>query len=139
MERVQGLGGVFWRSDDPNRLAEWYRTRLGVEGEPSGQGTLPWRQEAGPTVFAPFKRATTYFSGERQQVMFNFRVRDLDAMVAQLRSLGEEVTMDPEPYPYGRFARVHDPEGAAVEIWEPQDPAVAGPSEPPRPRAGEPG
>lgn len=118
MEKVTGLGGVFWRSDDPERLAEWYRTRLGVEGPPSDAGPLPWRQEAGPTVFAPFKRDTTYFASERQQVMFNFRVRDLDALVAQLRGLGEEVTPDPEAYPYGRFARLHDPEGNAVELWE---------------------
>lgn len=123
MERVEGLGGVFWRSDDPDGLAEWYRTRLGVEGVPSDYETPPWHQEAGPTVFAPFKRATTYFAGEHQQVMFNFRVRDLDAMVAQLRSLGEDVTVDPEAYPNGRFARVHDPEGSAVELWEPRDPS----------------
>lgn len=122
MERVQGLGGVFWRSDDPERLGDWYRTRLGVEGAPSDYGTLPWQQEAGPTVFAPFERATTYFASERQQVMFNFRVRDLDAMAAQLRDLGEEVTMDPETYPNGRFARLHDPEGNAAELWEPQSP-----------------
>ena len=117
-ERVLGLGGVFWRSDDPAALKDWYRTRLGVEGE----GDLPWAQEAGPTVFEPFKRGTTYFASDRQQVMFNFRVGDLDAMVAQLRAFGEEVTPDPEPYPYGRFARVLDPEGNAVELWEPAAP-----------------
>lgn len=122
-ERVQGLGGVFWRSDDPGRLKDWYRTRLGVEGE----GDLPWIQEAGHTVFEPFKRDTTYFASDRQQVMFNFRVRDLDAMAAQLRSLGEEVTVDPEPTPYGRFARVHDPEGHAVELWEPAGPGTEAP------------
>src|SRR4028119_1229354 len=105
MERVLGLGGVFWRADDPARLKDWYRTRLGVEGE----GELPWVQQAGHTVFEPFARDTTYFASERQQVMFNFRVRDLDAVVAQLRGLGEVVTLDPETYPNGRFARVHDP------------------------------
>lgn len=114
MEKVTGLGGVFWRSDDPARLGEWYRSRLGVEGE----GDLPWTQDAGPTVFEPFPRATDYFAGERQQVMFNFRVRDLAAMVAQLRALGEEVTGE-QSFPYGRFARLHDPEGNAVELWEP--------------------
>lgn len=129
MERVLGLGGVFWRSDDPERLAEWYRTRLGIEGPPSEGGERPWEQAAGPTVFAPFKRDTGYFASERQQVMFNFRVRDLEALAAQLRSLGEEVTMDPEPYSYGRFARLHDPEGNAVELWEPAEPGAgaAGP------------
>ena len=120
MERVLGLGGVFWRSDDPKALSEWYRTRLGVEGREGPQGPEPWTQEAGHTVFEPFRRDTDYFASERQAVMFNFRVRDLDALVAQLRALGEEVKVDPEPYHYGRFARVHDPEGNAVELWQPQ-------------------
>ena len=121
MERVLGLGGVFWRSDDPGRLAGWYRTRLGIGGAEGPSGPEPWRQEAGPTVFEPFRRDTTYFASDRQAVMFNFRVRDLAALVAQLRSLGEEVQEDPEPHPYGRFARLHDPEGNAVELWEPAD------------------
>ena len=119
MERVLGLGGVFWRSDDPDRLAEWYKSRLGVEGAPAEYGSLAWRQSGGVTVFAPFKRDTGYFASERQQVMFNFRVRDLDALVAQLRGQGEEVAVDLEVYPNGRFARLHDPEGNAVELWEP--------------------
>lgn len=123
MERVLGLGGVFWRSDDPARLKEWYRTRLGVDGE----GDLPWTQGAGMTVFEPFPRATDYFASERQQVMFNFRVRDMDAMVAQLRALGEEVTGE-QSFPYGRFARLHDPEGHAVELWEPQAPEAGAPA-----------
>jgi glyoxylase I family protein len=119
-ERVLGLGGAFWRADDPDRLAAWYASRLGVDYVPTDYGTEPWRQEAGPTIFAPFRRDTGYFASDRQQVMFNFRVRDLDAMVAQLRALGEEVTELPEEDPNGRFARVHDPEGNAVELWEPQ-------------------
>ena len=125
MEKVADLGGVFWRSDDPDRLADWYSTRLGVEGVPTAYGMETWRQEAGPTVLAPFKRDTTYFASERQQVMLNFRVRDLDAMVAQLRAQGEEVAIDPEAYPNGRFARLHDPEGNAVELWEPQGPEAS--------------
>lgn len=125
MEKVIGLGGVFWRSDNPDELAEWYLSRLGVEGARSNSGALPWRQEGGLTVFAPFKRDTDYFASERQQVMFNFRVRDMDAMAAQLRAMGEEVTVDPEAYPHGRFARLHDPEGNAVELWEPPSAGTA--------------
>ncbi len=109
VEKVTGLGGVFWRADNPEQLAEWYRNRLGVEGAPSDDSNAPWHQEAGFTVFAPFKRDTTYFANEQQQVMFNFRVRDLDVMVAQLRAVGEQVTTDPESYPHGRFARLYDP------------------------------
>ena len=93
--------------------------RVSTGASPQGPGPDTWRQEAGPTAFAPFKGDTTYFASARQQVMFNFRVRDLDAMIAQLRALGEEVTADPEPGPFGRFARLHDPEGNAVELWEP--------------------
>ena len=118
-EKVLGLGGVFWRSEDPARLKEWYRTRLGV-----ADGDAPWTQEAGMTVFEPFPATTDYFASPRQQVMFNFRVRDMDAMVAQLRRLGEEVTGE-QSFPYGRFARVHDPEGNAVELWEPAPEAPA--------------
>jgi glyoxylase I family protein len=119
MERVTGIGGVFIRARDPQALDAWYRSRLGVNEE-GGEWPV-WRQRGGPTVFAGFKEGTTYFA-EPQQVMLNFRVRDLDALVAQLRALGEEVTVDPETYPNGRFARVHDPEGNAVELWEPQGP-----------------
>ncbi len=119
MEKVTGIGGVFVRSQSPRALADWYRSRLGIPDGLSEAETEVWRQEAGPTLLALFEAGTTYFAPP-QQVMLNFRVRDLDAMVAQLRTLGEEVTVLAEPQPNGRFARLHDPEGNAVELWEPQ-------------------
>ena len=121
MERVTGIGGVFVRSADPAALAEWYRSRLGIDGVPTDHGMEPWRQEGGPTVFAPFAAESDYFPAA-QQVMLNLRVRDLAAMAAQLRALGEEVTGDLDATPYGRFARVHDPEGRAIELWQPANP-----------------
>ncbi|MGV3651907.1 MAG: VOC family protein [Devosia sp.] len=118
MEKVLGIGGFFWRARDPEALALWYQQHLGVDGVPSDYDTLPWQQEAGTTVFAPFKHDTTYFDRPEQQFMVNFRVRDLDAMIAQLQAAGIAVKADPEIYPNGRFARLHDPEGNPIELWQ---------------------
>ena len=86
---------------------------------PVSEDALPWRQESGPTAFAPFPEATTYF-GAKQMWMINFRVRDLYAIAAQLRSAGIAVEIDPQTQPNGRFARLHDPEGNPIELREPQ-------------------
>ncbi|HRF97430.1 MAG TPA: VOC family protein, partial [Aggregatilineales bacterium] len=83
---------------------------------------IPWQQQAGITIFAPFEESTDYFGRATQQWMINFRVQNLDAMVAQLRANGNTVTVDETTYPNGRFARVHDPEGNPIELWEPMEP-----------------
>lgn len=119
MEKALGIGGLFFKAKDPEALARWYADNLGVDLVPSDYDTPPWKQQAGDTVFAPFSADTDYFGRAEQQWMVNFRVRDLDAMAAQLRANGIEVTLDPETYPNGRFARIHDPEGNPVELWEP--------------------
>jgi predicted enzyme related to lactoylglutathione lyase len=119
MERVSGIGGLFFRSKNPETLARWYQDYLGINLVPEDYGQEPWSQEAGPTVFAPFAHDTDYFGATTQQWMVNFRVRDLDAMVEQLRAAKIEVTVDPEQYPNGRFARLHDPEGNPLELWQP--------------------
>src|SRR4051794_31694740 len=116
MERVLGIGGVFFRSKNPAALAEWYRTHLGIDLLPQNYKTQPWQQLAGPTAFAPFAQDSDYFSRPEQQWMLNFRVRNLDAMVAQLRGANITVTVDPESYPNGRFARTHDLDGNPVEL-----------------------
>ncbi|MEM8954492.1 MAG: VOC family protein [Verrucomicrobiota bacterium] len=118
MERVTGIGGLFFRAVDPEALGKWYRDHLGVDLVPTSYEEGPWEQEAGPTVFAPFPADTEYFGKAEQSWMINFRVRDLDAMVLQLREAGIEVKVDEETHPNGRFARVHDPEGNPVELWE---------------------
>lgn len=120
MERVSGIGGLFFRARDPLALKQWYRDHLGVILTPSDYTEQPWQQEAGPTVFEPFPEKTEYFGSPKNAWMVNFRVSNLDAMVSQLRSAGIEVAVDPEAYPNGRFARVYDPEGNAVELWEPK-------------------
>jgi glyoxylase I family protein len=120
MQRVTGIGGVFFRSKDPAVLGQWYKDHLGIDLVPTDYGQNSWSQEAGPTVFAPFPQDTDYFGHAEKQWMINFRVLDLDAMVEQLKAAKIEVSVDPEAYPNGRFARVHDPEGNPIELWEPK-------------------
>ena len=111
-----GIGGLFFRARDPEALQAWYRIHLGV-GE---EGAWEWRQAAGPTVFMPFPADTDHFPADRQW-MLNFRVTEMDALLASLRAAGIEVTTNPDwdTAETGRFARVHDPEGNPVELWEP--------------------
>jgi predicted enzyme related to lactoylglutathione lyase len=116
MERVLGIGGCFLRARDPETLSAWYRDCLGLDADENGL----WRQATGPTVFATFESRTDYFGSRAQQTMLSFRVRNLDAMLAQLRSRGADVadeTQDMEGV--GRFGWVTDPEGSRVELWQP--------------------
>ena len=115
METVTGIGGVFFRANDPEALTRWYATHLGVVGE----NGLPWQQKAGYTVFTPFPANSDYFTADRQW-MINFRVSDLDAMIAQLKAADLAVETRAEwDGAAGRFARIHDPEGNPIELWEP--------------------
>lgn len=124
-ERVLGIGGFFFRAREPQRLAQWYEAHLGVALTPGDYETEPWAQEAGPTVFQPFPNDTSYFARATQQWMLNFRVRDLDAMLRQLREAGVACEHEGDE-PNGRFARLVDPEGNPVQLWEPRTPAAAG-------------
>ncbi|ALS96977.1 VOC family protein [Lacimicrobium alkaliphilum] len=120
MQKVTGMGGLFFRAKDPKSLAAWYERNLGITRVPQDYDTQPWQQSAGPTVFAPFSRDTDYFGRPEQMWMINFRVTDLSAMVKQLESAGIPVEVDPESYPNGRFARLYDPEGNPIELWQPE-------------------
>lgn len=93
--------------------------RLGVSMVPSNYEEPPWQQQAGPTAFAPFPEDTAYFGDGGKAWMLNFRVANLDAMLDQLRAAGIAVELDPQIYPNGRFARLYDPEGNPIELWEP--------------------
>jgi catechol 2,3-dioxygenase-like lactoylglutathione lyase family enzyme len=112
---VTGIGGFFFRAKDPAGLALWYRTHLGVGG---AHGM--WAQAAGTTVFAPFDAGTDYFALDKTW-MLNLRVTDLDTMLTGLRAAGIEIITKPEwdTKETGRFARIHDPEGNAIELWQP--------------------
>ena len=118
MERVTGIGGFFFRAKDPKAIAKWYADNLGVTLTPGDYNAPAWRQEAGTTVFEPFKHDTTYFGDMRLQWMINFRVRDLAKMTTQLRANGITVEVDPETYPNGLFAKVVDPEGNPIQLWQ---------------------
>jgi glyoxylase I family protein len=122
LEKVTGIGGFFFRASDPRALADWYERHLGISRTPASYDQQPWSQESGMTVFAPFASDTKYFGRPNQQWMINFRVRDLDAMVAQLRRAGISVEVDPQAYPNGRFARLQDPEGNPIQLWEARNP-----------------
>lgn len=112
---VTGIGGLFFRSRDPEARAKWYREHLGVDAG----GDAVWNQEAGMTVFAPFPADSDYFAAD-QSFMLNLRVTELDALAATLEAAGIAVERRPEwETEYGRFARIHDPEGLAIELWEP--------------------
>jgi predicted enzyme related to lactoylglutathione lyase len=117
MERVLGIGGHFLRTADPAALNAWYRECLGLDADEFGQ----WHQEDGPTVFATFEADTDYFGSRTQQTMLNFRVRDLEAMLTQLRAKGAEVAEETQDMDgVGRFGWVTDPEGNRVELWQPE-------------------
>jgi predicted enzyme related to lactoylglutathione lyase len=122
---VLGVGGIFFRAQDPDTLNAWYREHLGVGAGCAAENTEPadewsWTVQGGPLVFTPFASGTDYWAADKQ-VMLNLRVRDLDGLVEQLKAGGIEVIAKPEwqSPEIGQFARIHDPEGNAVELWEP--------------------
>jgi predicted enzyme related to lactoylglutathione lyase len=118
VERVLGIGGVFFRARDPQALARWYEQHLGIEI--SDWGGKSFRAEAGDeTVWSPFKSDTTYLGSRGQQLMVNYRVRDLDAMLDQLRAAGVEVDEQRHDDENGRFGWAVDAEGNRIELWEP--------------------
>jgi glyoxylase I family protein len=122
MEKVTGIGGFFFRAKDPKALGLWYEQHLGI----STHEETGWQQEAGTTAFTPFAETSNYFGDPQKVWMLNFRVRDLDKMAAQLQVAGIAIKIDPQSYPFGRFARLHDPEGNPIELWQPKVPDTKG-------------
>jgi glyoxylase I family protein len=120
MEKVTGIGGLFFRARNPEMLSRWYQEHLGITPAPPSYEDMPWWQAPGPTVFAPFPEETSVFGRPEQTWKINFRVRDLEAIVSQLRAAGIEVEVDPTEYPNGVFAYLHDPEGNPIDLWEPR-------------------
>lgn len=113
---VTGIGGLFFRSRDPEARAAWYREHLGIGGSDNDG----WQQQAGETIFAPFASNSDYFASD-QTFMLNLRVDDLETLVAKLEAGGIAVERRPEwdDTEYGIFARIHDPEGLPIELWQP--------------------
>ncbi|MEM1073974.1 MAG: VOC family protein [Pseudomonadota bacterium] len=119
MGHITGIGGIFFKAKDPDALAAWYHTHLGLPLPPRSYEAEVWQQAQGPTIFAPFARDTDYFGRPEQHFMLNFRVRDMEGLMGKLRAAGIDVIRDETSYPNGRFARLHDPEGNPIELWEP--------------------
>ena len=113
MAGAVAIGGIFFRCKDPEAMAAWYTQHLGI-----ATGGAPWQQQAGPLVFAPFPADTDYFPSDRQWMM-NVRVDDLTAMITRLRAAEIDVETRAEwDGEYGQFARIHDPEGNPIELWQ---------------------
>ena len=122
-EKVTGIGGIFFKVLDPQRMATWYRDHLGICAE-EGHTDFVWREherpdEIGRTVWSDFPADTDYFGPARPAFMINYRVSNLERMLAQLRSKGVSVEKV-EDFDYGRFAWITDPEGNRIELWEPK-------------------
>ena len=126
MERATGIGGIFFKAKDPDGLQKWYENHLGLKPDPDGCVVFLWRERdeaasKAPTVWASFPADTKYFGNGSQTAMVNYRVKNLDSMLAQLRSAKAKVDDKIEESEYGRFAWVTDPEGNRIELWQPPD------------------
>lgn len=122
-QRVTGLGGIFFRCDDPKAQREWYAKHLGVPATEYG-ATFEWREkdkpeEIGQTVWNPFKKETKYFEPSTKEFMINYRVENLEALLAELQKEGVQIVGEMQVYDYGKFAHIMDPEGNKIELWEP--------------------
>ena len=115
MEKVTGIGGVFFKADDAETLRRWYQENLGIDVDPAWGGAM-----LGETVWTIFKSSSKHFDPSRKPYMINYRVSNLDAMLAQLRAAGAKVDDKVDDTEFGRFAWVMDPEGNRIELWEPK-------------------
>lgn len=119
MAKAVGVGGIFLRARDPRALVTWYATHLGIARSHEDSLVFQGPEAAGMTVFAVFPQNTAYFGDGLQTFMVNFRVDNLDQLLADLAAAGVRVDPKREEYSFGRFAWIWDPEGNRVELWEP--------------------
>lgn len=125
MKRVTGVGGIFFKCEDPESIKTWYANHLGFQVDKYGTN-FEWRTGADPakkgfTQWSPFKADTTYFDPSPKAFMINFRVENLEALVPLLKAEGVTVLDEIESYDYGKFVHILDPEGNKIELWEPVD------------------
>lgn len=125
MERVTGIGGIFFKVKNPEKLRTWYSEHLGIEIAEYGGSAFLWVEDDAPgqgmTIWSIFPDESNYFDPSPSSFMINYRVRDLDAMLSQLRGAGVQTIGDVEESEYGRFAWVLDPEGNKLELWQPPE------------------
>ena len=120
MKRVTGIGGIFFRANDPKELAAWYERHLGIEFGGKVYADFQFQErEKGWTAFSLFDAETKYFEPSEKQFMINLRVDDLDALLEVLRSEGVHVFDARETGDYGKFGWILDPEGNKIELWQP--------------------
>jgi predicted enzyme related to lactoylglutathione lyase len=124
MAKVTGIGGVFFKVKDPSATRDWYARHLGLNSDEYGT-SFEWRQTGregakGFTLWSPFSKESDYFE---DQMMINFRVDDLDGLLADLKSSGIEVASEVQSFEYGRFVHIRDNNGTKIELWEPIDSA----------------
>ena len=115
MEKVVGIGGIFFKAKDPVALRKWYADHLGIPDSEWGHVF----EGAGQTVWSPFPETTEYFLPSSSSFMVNYRVENFEAMVKQLRDAGIEVEEKADDLEYGRFGWAMDPEGNRFELWQP--------------------
>ena len=123
MKRVTGIGGVFFKCKDPEKIKEWYKTHLGFEVTPYGV-KFEWKDpenpsKTGSTVWSPFPETSKYFAPSEKDFMFNYRVDNLEGLVEELKKEGVVILDKMETYEYGKFIHIMDPEGNKIELWEP--------------------
>jgi catechol 2,3-dioxygenase-like lactoylglutathione lyase family enzyme len=124
MDRVTGVGGIFFKARDPHALSDWYKRHLGIAPAANGPVAFEWRdkehpERVGMTIWAPFSQDTKYFAPSTAPFMINYRVHDLHALLAELRREGVAVDDRVDESEFGRFGWVMDPEGNRIELWEP--------------------
>jgi predicted enzyme related to lactoylglutathione lyase len=119
MAKAVGIGGIFIKARDPKALGQWYQTHLGIPDQGGGNLAFDGPESTGMTVFAHFPLDTKYFGEGAQQAMVNFRIDDLDALLAQLAEAGVRIDPKRDDHPYGKFAWIWDPEDNRIELWQP--------------------
>jgi predicted enzyme related to lactoylglutathione lyase len=124
MKRVTGIGGIFFKANDPEKLRQWYAKHLDLPIEEWGGASFKWREAGegkgeGYTVWSPFESGTDYFAPSDKPFMINFRVEDLDTLLDQLRAEGVTVDEKRDDSELGKFGWIMDPEGNRIELWEP--------------------
>ena len=126
MKKVTGIGGVFFKSQDPAKLKDWYKTHLGLNTDEYGVkfewGDLDGKTKTGVTQWSLFKETTKYFEPSTSNFMINYRVDNLEALVEELKKEGVTIVDSIETYDYGKFVHIMDLEGNKIELWEPKDP-----------------
>ena len=125
IKRVTGLGGFFFKCDDPNATRDWYKTHLGIPTDQYGW-TFWWKDKDGndcSTQWSPFPTETKYFEPSQKPFMMNFRVDNLEALLEVLKEEGVTIVGEMESYDYGKFGWILDPDGNKIELWEPVDKA----------------